>query len=142
MLARNKLRKFYIASDLRFTFDGNLVGDLGEAIAAELFDIALSSRNEPGIDGHAHDGRTVQVKATGVSNGPSFRNTDSRADHLLFFDLDFDSLKGTVVYNGPEEIALQWMPETWNGQKEVTMKRILEANRQVEDNFRLPRADK
>lgn len=37
--ARDKLRQRYAASGLCFTLDGNLVGDIGEAVAAELFGI-------------------------------------------------------------------------------------------------------
>lgn len=61
--ARNRLRDHYRSAGLTFTLDGNLVGDIGEAIAAELFGITLSARNGTGIDGHAPDGRSVQVKA-------------------------------------------------------------------------------
>jgi hypothetical protein len=85
--ARNRLRAHYGSVGLRFTFDGNLVGDIGEALAAELFSIKLISRGGTGIDGHAPDGRSVQVKATGTGRGPVFRNVDTRADHLLFFEL-------------------------------------------------------
>ncbi|WP_292498840.1 hypothetical protein [Mesorhizobium sp.] len=54
--ARNNLRAHYQAVlprgasnvDLSFTLDGNLVGDLGEAIAAELFGVRLV---ETKIDG-------------------------------------------------------------------------------------------
>ena len=63
--ARNKLRAHYASAGLKFTLDGNLVGDLGEAIAVELFGLQLvEARSTAGIDGRAPDGRTVQVKAS------------------------------------------------------------------------------
>ena len=37
--ARNKLRAHQPSVGLKFPLDGNLVGDLGEAIAVELFDL-------------------------------------------------------------------------------------------------------
>ena len=40
--ARNELKAHYSNVDLSFTLDGNLVGDLGEAIAAELFGLRLT----------------------------------------------------------------------------------------------------
>lgn len=92
--ARNRLRTHYneligeMNSNvtLSFTFDGNLVGDIGEAIAVTLFGIQLVDvSSTEGFDGYAKDGRTVQVKATGTDRGPAFRNTQARADHLLFF---------------------------------------------------------
>jgi hypothetical protein len=114
--ARNSLRKHYrevlrhrgSGVQLKFTLDGNLVGDLGEAIAVELFGIRLvETKSTEGIDGYAPDGRTtVQIKASGTGRGPAFRQTETRADHLLFFDLDFEKATGTVVYNGPEHIAV------------------------------------
>jgi len=66
-----------------------LVGDIGEAVAAELFGVKLSARDGTGIDGHAPDGRSVQVKASGSNRGPAFRVVDTRADHLLFLSFDF-----------------------------------------------------
>lgn len=141
VLARNELRYHYLTSGLKFTLDGNLVGDLGEAIAVEIFGITLSTAASEGWDGIATDGRTVQVKATGTRRGPVFRNTEMRADHLLFFDLDFDLLKGRVIFNGPEAIALETMPSTWVGQRAVTRKQIEAANERVPNRDRLHRID-
>lgn len=60
--ARNRLRGHYAAVGLKFTIDGNLIGDLGEAIAAELFGIVLTpGRVVEGIDGHAADGRSAEA---------------------------------------------------------------------------------
>lgn len=36
LATRDYLRQRYTSSELRFTLDGNLVGDIGEAVAAEL----------------------------------------------------------------------------------------------------------
>ena len=135
--ARNQLRKRYLAFGLQFTLDGKLVGDIGEAIASEMFGIQLAEGNATGIDGYAPDGRTVQVKATGTGRGPVFRHVDRCADHLLFFSLDFETLTGEVVFNGPEEIALRLMPESWNGQRPVPMRTIRHADQLVRDDQRL-----
>jgi hypothetical protein len=67
VVARNRLRDHYRSAALEFTLDGNLIGDIGEAVAAELFGLKLSTRNGTGINGHAPDGRSVQVKATGTN---------------------------------------------------------------------------
>ena len=109
--ARNAVRAHYedvlrsqaSQVELKFTFDGNLIGDIGEALAAELFGVQLvETKSTVGIDGFASDGRTVQVKATGTKRGAAFRNTETHADHLLFFCLDFENARGVVAYNGPE----------------------------------------
>ncbi|MDR7035095.1 DUF6998 domain-containing protein [Mesorhizobium sp. BE184] len=139
VFARNKLRDHYSAVGLRFTLDGNLVGDLGEAIAAELFGIRLvETRSIPGIDGYAPDGKTtVQVKATGTGRGPAFRQTETRAAHLLFFDLDFEEAQGTVVFNGPESIATKTLPVKFNNQRMVSPAQIRAADKKVEEHQRL-----
>ena len=139
--ARNMLREHYSDSGLKFTLDGNLVGDLGEAIAVELFGIRLSEGNGEGWDGLAPDGRTVQVKATGTGRGPVFRDIEMRADHLLFFDLNFDDLKGMIIFNGPEAIALEVMPDSWEGQRSLTRNQIQAANERVKNEQRLSRID-
>ena len=145
--ARDKVRKHYEAilraqgSDVQldFTLDGNLVGDIGEAIAAELFGVVLvKTKSTEGIDGHARDGRTVQVKATGTKRGPAFRNTDIRAEHLLFFCLDFEAQEGTVLYNGPEHYVTEFLPKTFSGQRMVSRSQIKQANAQVLEDQRLP----
>ena len=75
---RRVLREQGSEVDLGFTLDGNLIGDIGEALAAELFGVRLvETRSTEGIDGYARDGRTVQVKATGTGRGPAFRCTET-----------------------------------------------------------------
>lgn len=100
--ARNALKARFAATSLRFTLDGNLVGDLGEAVALELFHLKLVSRNQQGIDGHAPDGRTVQVKASGTGSGAAFRPCEMRAEHLLVLEFNYEECSGEVIYNGPE----------------------------------------
>ena len=146
--ARNRLREHYRAKlarrgvdlTLRFAFDGNLVGDLGEALAVDLFGVELvSGRSTEGIDGHTADGRrSVQVKATGSGRGPAFRRTETRADHLLFFDLDLHALLVEVVYNGPKHRAVSMLPEVFTGQRSLTRVQIRHADHLVTDVERLP----
>ncbi|WP_174279903.1 DUF6998 domain-containing protein [Sphingomonas bacterium] len=145
--ARNQLRDHYapilgghhVAGRLTFTLDGNLVGDLGEALAVELFGITLDRRGGAGVDGTSPDGRSVQVKVTTTGGGPAFRQVpDATADHLLFFDLDLDKATGTVVFNGPQAIALKLLPEVFHRQRSLNAKQIRKAAAQVTDDQRLP----
>lgn len=137
--ARNSLRQHYRNVDLKFTLDGNLVGDLGEAIAVELFNVKLEPRRSTaGIDGLAPDGRSVQVKATGTGRGPAFRLTETKAEHLLFFDLDFEKAYGTVVFNGPDRLATQYLPAEFKNQRMISASRIRRANEEVGERDRLP----
>lgn len=146
--ARNSVRQHYEGIlrkqgsqvELKFTLDGNLVGDIGEAIAAELFGVTLvAAKSTEGIDGYAADGRTVQVKATGTKRGPVFRKTETRADHLLFFCLDFENATGTVAYNGPEHYVTRHLPETFSGQRMVSRAQVRRAAEEVQDHEGLPR---
>jgi hypothetical protein len=137
IVARNNVREHYASSALSFTLDGNLIGDLGEALAADIFDLKLIARNGTGIDGHAPDGRSVQVKASGTKRGPAFRMVDTRADHLLFFHLDMDACTAELIFNGPEHLALACLKTPWTGQRMVSVPQIRAADRLVPENQRL-----
>ncbi len=136
--ARNKLRDQYSSKGLSFTFDGNLVGDIGEVIASNLFGLALVDRGTEGIDALVADGRGVQIKTTGTGRGPAFRNVRVTADHLIFLSLDFDLMRGEIVYNGPETLVRSVLPAGWVGQKQVTMSKIRQLDLQVAQSNRLP----
>lgn len=129
--------------DLRFTLDGNLVGDIGEAIAVELFGIKLvKTKATEGYDGYAPDGRTtVQIKATGTKRGPVFRNTPIKAEHLLFFCLDLQNATGVVIYNGPEAEARKKLGDEFRGQRMASRSHIEALGAAVPLNLRLPRLD-
>jgi hypothetical protein len=131
------VRDHYTSSGLSFTLDGNLVGDLGEALAADLFGLKLVARNGTGIDGHSPDGRTVQVKFSGTKRGPTFRMVGTRAHHSLIFHLDMDACKAELLFNGPEEIALAALQVPWTGQRVVPVPQIRAANARVPEELRL-----
>lgn len=146
--ARNAVRDHYArllrdqgsSVELKFTLDGNLIGDIGEALAAELFGVRLvQTKTTEGIDGFAADGRTVQVKATGTGRGPAFRNTEIRADHLLFFDLNLEAGVGVVAFNGPEHYVTRNLPASFANQRMVTRQQVDKADREVKPEERLPR---
>ncbi|TCJ37248.1 hypothetical protein [Parafrankia sp. BMG5.11] len=140
--ARNELKAHYSAVDLHFTLDGNLVGDLGEAVAAELFGLRLTGRSNEGIDGYAPDGRSVQGKASGTKRGAAFRPVETHADHLLFFHFDYDGCYGEVIYNGPEQPIRELLPSTWVNQRPVSAPALRRLNQLVADADRLPLTSK
>ncbi|MES2895418.1 MAG: hypothetical protein V4759_05255 [Pseudomonadota bacterium] len=141
LAARDSLKQRYAASGLRFTLDGNLVGDIGEAVAAELFGLELTARCGPAVDGFAPGPghKSVQVKASGTFRGPAFRKLELGADHLLFFHFDFDRRRGKVIFNGPESVALSRMPTSWTGQRTVSLKHLRDAHGALADQDKLPR---
>jgi len=136
--ARNRLKDHFSDCDRRFTFDGNLVGDLGEAVAAELYGLRLTGRSNEGIDGYAPDGRSVQVKASGTRRGPAFRPVDTNSDHLLVFHFDYDNCTGEVIYNGPEKPVVALLPEKWSSQRCVNLTKLLKLSDTLSDSDRLP----
>lgn len=136
--ARNLLRERYQKSGLKFTFDGKLVGDIGEALARESFGLKLVQQGKTGIDAETLDRRTVQIKATGTGRGPAFRNIQNYADTLLFFDLDYDNLTARLIYNGPEKPIRDELGLDWTGQKMFSRRRLVEMNGNVAKQDRLP----
>ena len=84
-------------SDLKFTLDGKLVGDIGEFYAVEHYGLLLLQPGTRAHDARAPDGRRVQVKATQKPQGISL---DSEPDFLLVLLLKQDGLF-EEIYNGP-----------------------------------------
>ena len=127
---------------LEFSFDGNLVGDFGEACAVEEYGMRIvEARSNAGFDGYSADGqKTIQVKAKGPStNRIAFSYSETQADHLLVFELDFDGGVGRAIYNGPEHYVRAFLPnEPWKGQKQVSVSKLRRAATHVVDDERLP----
>ena len=142
--ARIAVRDYYRRKglNLEFSFDGNLVGDLGEACAVEEYGMKLvEARSNAGFDGYTPDGkRTIQVKAKGPSTTRiAFTYSEVHADHLLVLELDFDRGTGRAVYNGPEQYVRAFLPgEPWKGQKQVHLSRLRQAAARVRQDERLP----
>lgn len=139
--ARQAVRDHYrpVHDDrLLFTFDGNLVGDIGEALAVKYFQIELNRPGGEGADGLAPDGTSVQVKATGTGRGAAFRDTELHAHRLLFFDIDFKRCRASVIYNGLEAPVRKRLERPWPGQKSVSMARMRELDKFVHAEDRLP----
>jgi hypothetical protein len=97
----------------------------------------VDAKSNEGIDGIAPDGRTVQVKATGAGRGPAFRCVETRADHLLFYDLDLETCRGQVIFNGPEHYAVQKLPKVFANQRSLSPAQIRHADSLVRDVERL-----
>ena len=138
--ARNALRARYARFGLKFTPDGNLVGDLGEAIAAELFDLQLCERRgQKGIDAYTREAspRTVQIKASGRGESFPFTHSDAPADLLIALCLDYEREEVEVVYNGPYDREAFGLNTTWLGQKGVRVSRFRLWNASLETGLAL-----
>ncbi|MEM7689581.1 MAG: hypothetical protein AAF291_11215 [Pseudomonadota bacterium] len=121
--ATRALRDRYSDTELDFTPDGKFVGDLGEAIAMEMFGIQLDQRK--GIDGYFGD-VPVQVKATGRSKGGAvFRSIDEAHPdntHLIVYFIDWSRSEGELIFNGKESLV---RPNCKKGQREASRHKML-----------------
>jgi hypothetical protein len=125
---------------LTFTLDGKLVGDIGEALAAEAFAIDLCGQRTPGVDGHTADRRTVQIKATGKARtGPAFTPGEGIAEHMIFLRIDFAAGKASVLYNGPEAPVRRLLRTPLSGTQVVSLSKVLAEDAKLTEADRLPR---
>jgi hypothetical protein len=86
----------------KFTIDGRLVGDIGEAIAQRDYDLTLYEKLIDDYDAETPDGRFVQIKAT-FKESLTFKKVP---DYYLGIKIKED---GTYVeiFNGPGKIIAQ-----------------------------------
>ena len=136
--AHQALVASYAYTGLRFTLDGRLVGDIAEVVAAEAFGLELCQIRKPGVDAHARDGRSVQIKASGSGKGPAFTPGEGRADHLVFLMINFSRGEAHVRYNGPEAPVRELLPVLVSGTKRVSLPRILALDADLAEAQRLP----
>lgn len=119
----------------KFTPDGHLVGSIGEALAAYMFDLNLLPASAPGHDATTADGRTlVQIKLT---QGKSIA-LRSEPQHLVVLRLDSD-LAVEVVYNGSG--ATVWRNTgnlLSNGTRMISVSKLRKIDSDVSDMKRLP----
>jgi len=92
----------------RFTLDGRLVGDLGEILAAQVYDIKLNEKMTKHHDAKARDGRSVQIKAT-MQDAVTFP-VDHTPEYVLAIKVHNDGAV-TEIFNGPGRIARQAVAE-------------------------------
>jgi hypothetical protein len=86
----------------RFTLDGRLVGDIGEVLVEEAYDLELFADVKRHHDARSADGRLVQIKATMKSN------LTFPADHVPNYYLGVQvgpDGRFIEVFNGPGAIA-------------------------------------
>lgn len=98
--ARAELHVAY--PDHPFTLDGNLIGDIGEAIAISDFALRKLKTGSKLHDCKTRDGKRVQVKTTQQtvpSKGVGLGLTKRSFKHLLVIQLLDDGYK--ILYDGP-----------------------------------------
>ena len=115
-----------------------MVGDIGEAFAAEMFGLSKLPESTRGVDAVAPDGREVQIKNTG--RGRSVALYHHVAEHVIALQTHADG-RVEVVYNGPGEPVWQAVasrkPEK-NGQKTISLRKLRQLMSNVYPAQRLP----
>ncbi len=124
--ATKALRECYPNLGLKFTPDGKFVGDLGEAIAVEMFGVELKQGR--GIDGYLGE-IPIQIKTTGrPKGGAAFRPIDEfhpKKTHLIVYFIDWKNAEGELIFNGMEALV---RPDCKGGQREVSRQKMLKTD--------------
>jgi hypothetical protein len=85
-----------LAPNFKWAGLGNLLGDYGEFIAIEAYNLQQAPRGANGYDAVRSDGKTVQVKANYAASQIGFRGD---ADMLLCLKIDLNG-DWTEIYYG------------------------------------------
>lgn len=126
----------------KFTLDGRLVGDLGEILVEEDYDIELYEGLEKHHDGQTPDGRRVQVKTT-MKGSLTFP-----VDHIPHYYIGIKvHLDGSYdeIFNGPGAIAWEAIKNrkpTKTNLHSITLSALRKLNKTVADEDRIPKVNK
>ncbi|MFV1450297.1 hypothetical protein VBZ51_14170 [Maribacter sp. HS] len=126
---------------LDFSLDGRLVGDIGEALVSEMFDIEIYGGNKHTYDGyHRPSNIKVQIKAS-MSYNFSYP-FDIDLEHYIAVHINPD---GTleVLYNGPVKYINNFLKDKKrksyrNIWTTITANHLKELNAKLEATERLP----
>jgi hypothetical protein len=125
-----------------FTLDGRLVGDIGEVLVAQYYDLELFEGIVKHHDAQTSDGRKVQIKAT-MKNALTFPN-DHIPDFYLGIVIHQDGTF-TEIFNGPGDIAGESIknrqPSKYNLHS-VSVSKLKELNEKVHNEDRIPKRRK
>lgn len=123
----------------KFTLDGRLVGDLGEILVEEDYDLELYEGLEKHHDGETTDGRRVQIKTT-MKDSLTFP-----VDHIPHYYIGIKvHSDGTYdeIFNGPGAIAWEAVKNrqpTKTNLHSITLSALRKLNEAVADGDRIPK---
>ena len=120
---------------LKFTPDGQLVGSIGEVIAAHMFKLTLYPNSTPTRDAITEDGQMVYIKFTQNNKKVALR---AEPEHLLVLRLTPDRCFD-VVYNGKGREPWQNSGKIQkNGQRPIRLSLLRKIDAAVIDRDRIP----
>ncbi|MFC4654594.1 DUF6998 domain-containing protein [Rheinheimera marina] len=123
----------------KFTLDGRLVGDLGEILVEEDYDLELYEGLEKHHDGETSDGRRVQIKTT-MKSSLTFP-----VDHIPHYYIGIKVHSNgtyTEIFNGPGSVAwnaVKGRKPTKTNLHSVTLSALKKLNAEVPENERIPK---
>tara|TARA_R110000744_G_scaffold255225_2_gene370748 strand:+ start:12617 stop:13069 length:453 start_codon:yes stop_codon:yes gene_type:complete len=128
-------------SKLDFSLDGRLVGDIGEALVSEMFDLEIYGGNKHKYDGyHRPTGKKVQIKSSMRYNFSY--PFDVNLQHFIAVHIEPN---GTleVIYNGPGKYINKFLKD--NNRKSyrdiwttITANHLRKLDNKLKDSERLP----
>ena len=123
----------------KFTLDGRLVGDLGEILVAEHYELELLPGLAKHYDATTRDGRRVQIKTT-MKASLTFP-CDHTPDYYLGIKINVD---GSIieVFNGPGAIAgklIRNRKATKTNLYSISINTLLRLNESISEPDRIPR---
>ena len=121
-----------------FTLDGRLVGDIGEILVEQNYDVKLYEQLLKHYDGETPEGRKVQIKTT-MKNSLTFP-----CDHIPEYYLGIKVCKDgsfKEIFNGPGKIIKESLKDrgekTSNNLHSILLPKLRELNCKVCDNQRI-----
>lgn len=122
-----------------FTLDGRLVGDLGEVLVEQLYELALLEGLQKHYDAKTPDGRHVQIKATMKAN-VTFP-VDHTPNYYLAVKIHTD---GCIeeVFNGPGSLVrelIKGRKDTKTNLHSISISALQKLQGQVQAAEKIPR---
>ncbi len=133
-----RLRAAYKEKNKQFTLDGRLVGDIGEVLAEEVYDIKLFEDLQKHHDATSADGRLVQIKAT-MKKSLTFP-----VDHIPLYYIGIQIHSDgtfTEIFNGPGAVAWEAVKKrkaTKTNLHSVSISALRKLSVTVKDSDRIP----
>ena len=123
----------------KFTLDGRLVGDLGEVIVEQYYEVDLFPGLMKGYDGKTPGGRKVQIKTT-MQDHLTFP-CNHIPDYYIGIKI-FPEGDHKEIFNGPGKVAHQAIAnrnETNNNLHSISISKLIKLNQEVSPNERIPK---
>jgi hypothetical protein len=122
----------------KFTLDGRLVGDIGEILVEEHYDVLLFKGMSPHHDAESKGRRKVQIKAT------MKENLTFPADHIPEYYLGIKINRDgsfVEVFNGPGTVAakaVEGRKQPKTNLHSISIKALAELSRGINAEERIP----